>query len=187
MGYESYLKQMLSPLGVYALDMGIGAKELKVIGAQMDEIFDALETIKRESTLITAESYGLTGFEEIMLYRPAYLTPEDERRAVIALLKIRGGCFTKRMLQETLSGCGLAATIEESGEKMTVTVSFPNNRGVPDGFEKLQTRIEQIVPCHLLTKYVFIYTTWQELMAALPNWQTVKLLVSDWHQMETYQ
>ena len=187
MNYTDYLKQILAPLGIYDLDNGLGAEELGVIGKQMDEIFDALEEIRREAFLVSAESYGLTNFVAALPFTPASLTTEDERRAVMALLRIRGGCFTLPMLQETVSGCGLKATVEEGSEKMTAVVRFPQNRGIPDGFDKLQKRIEEIVPCHLATEFAFIYSLWRELMSKLTSWDDVQSKVDTWKQLEIYE
>ena len=186
MNYTNYLKEILQPLDIYDLENGVGAEELAVIGQQLDAVFDALEEIRREAFLASAESYGLTNFEAALPFTPAYLTTEDERRAVMALLRIRGGCFTLPLLQSTVSGCGLTATIEEGTEAMTAVIRFPQNRGVPDGFEKLQKRIEEIVPCHLQTTFVFIYTLWQELTAGLASWSAAQSLAGTWKAMETY-
>ena len=187
MNYTDYLKQILAPLGIYDLDNGLGAEELAVIGKQMDEIFDALEEIRREAFLVSAESYGLTNFVAALPFTPASLTTEDERRAVMALLRIRGGCFSQSMLQDTISGCGLQATIEEGTEKMTAVVRFPLNRGIPEGFDKLKKRVEEIVPCHLATEYVYIYTTWRELMEKLPAWNDAQSRAGTWKQIEIYE
>ena len=187
MKYANYLKQILSPLGIYDLESGIGAEEISLIGAQMDEIFDALEEIRREMFLETAESYGLMDFEDVLPFTLTSLTTEDERRTVIALLRIRGGCFSQAMLQDTISGCGLQATIEEGCETMTAVVRFPQNRGIPEGFEKLKGRVEEIVPCHLKTQYVFIYTPWRELMEKLPTWGDAQSRAGTWKQFEIYE
>jgi hypothetical protein len=184
--YTDYLKQILMPLGIYDLESGLGAQELAVIGEQMDTIFDALEEIRREAFLASAESYGLTNFMNALPFTPASLTLEDERRAVMALLRIRGGCFTLPMLQDTVSGCGLKATIEESTEPMTVLVRFPQNRGVPENFEKLKRRISEIVPCHLKTDFQFIYSSWEELMAKLKTWGEAQERVGTWKEIEIY-
>lgn len=178
---------MLLPLGIYDLDEGLGAEEIKVIGRQLDEIFEALEELGRESVTAQAESYGLTNYENLLPYTPAYITTEDERRALLALLRIRGGCFTLDMLQDTLSGCGIAASISESNNKLTVGVSFPENRGIPDGFDKLRKRIEEIVPCHLAIEYLFTYSTWQELMIRLPNWTAIENNTRNWRELEIYE
>jgi len=187
LGYTDYIKQMLAPLGIYDLETGVGAEELEVIGEELDKVFYALEEVWREAVLATAQSYGLKKYEEILPYRPAYITAEDERRAVMALLRIRGGCFTISVLQDTLSGCGITATVEEGSEKMSVVVKFPNNKGIPDSFEKLKARIEEILPCHLNVKYEFIYSAWQIIMDKLNNWAAVERNAKSWREFEIYE
>ena len=59
MGYETYLVQMLQPLGVYDLSEGkINRAELAVYGTQMDLGADHLEDSGREMCLATAEGFG---------------------------------------------------------------------------------------------------------------------------------
>ncbi|NCB73443.1 MAG: DUF2313 domain-containing protein [Clostridia bacterium] len=187
LGYTDYLKQMLLPLGIYDLEEGIGAEEIRVIGKQFDELFDTLEELSREAVTEQAESYGLKNYEALLPYMPAYITAQDERNAVLALLRIRGGCFTRELLEKTLSGCGISASIAESGIAMTVAVGFPKNRGIPEGFDKLKKRIEEIVPCHLAVEYSFNYTTWQELMAKLPSWTAITENTDCWREFEIYE
>ncbi len=178
---------MLSPLGIYNLEEGLGAEEIKAIGKQLDEVFEALEELERESVPARAMSYGLTNYEELMPSTPAYITTEDENRALLALLRIRGGCFTLETLQDTLSGCGILARIAESGTALIANVSFPENRGIPDGFDKLKKRIEEIIPCHLGVEYLFIYSMWQELMTSLPSWAVIEASVQSWREFEIYE
>ena len=134
-----------------------------------------------------AESYGLKNYEALLPYMPAYITAQDERNAVMALLRIRGGCFTRGLLEETLGGCGISAGIAESGTAMTVAVGFPENRGVPEGFDMIKLRIEEIVPCHLAVEYRFTYSTWQELMAKLQSWTAITENTSCWREFEIYE
>ena len=178
---------MLFPLGIYDLDEGIGAEEIRVIGKQLDDIFYSLEELGRESTLVCAQSFGLKNYEKALPFTPAYITTEDERNAVMALLRIREGCFTLSMLQDTLQGCGIAASIAESGKAMTLAVEFPKNRGIPEGFEKLKSRIEEIMPCHLAVEYLFIYSAWRELMSKLLNWTAIEGNARSWRELEIYE
>lgn len=187
LGYTDYLKQMLLPLCIYDLEEGIGAEEIGVIGKQLDDIFNSLEELGRESVLAKAKSYGLRNYEKLLPNTPVYTTTYDERQAVMALLRIRGGCFTLQMLQNTLSGCGIAANVGECGTAMTVAVGFPKNRGIPDGFEKLKMRIEDIIPCHLAVEYRFTYSTWQELMSRLQGWTAIMDNVRNWRELEIYE
>jgi len=181
------LKQLLAPLGIYDLEEGIGAQEIKVLGAQFDEIFSALEEIGREAFAVTAQDYGLKSFEAILPYTPAYITAEDERRAIMALLRIRGGCFSLEMIQNTLGGCGIAASVAQSEKALTVRVGFPMNRGIPEGFDLLKTRIEEILPCHLAAEYSFIYSTWQELMSPPLSWSLIETAELSWRELEIYE
>lgn len=187
MAYTEYLKELLLPLGLYDLEEGVGAQELLVIGGQMDLLFEALEELGREVFPASAEGYGLAFFEEILPYKPASPTLEDERRAILSLLRIRGGSFTLPRLRETLSGCGLTAEIEETGDPLTASVRFPRNRGIPPDFEAVQKRIETIVPCHLQIEYVYIYATWRELAAGLLSWKQLEEKVKNWRELEIFE
>lgn len=187
LGYTDYLRQILLPLGIYDLEEGIGAEEIRIIGKQFDELFDALEELARETVTAQAESYGLKNYEALLPNIPAYITAQDERNSVMALLRIRGGCFTRGLLNETLGGCGISASIAESEKAMTAAVSFPKNRGIPEGFDTLKLRIEEIVPCHLAVEYIFTYSTWQELMAKLRSWTAIEENTSGWRELEIYE
>lgn len=182
--YLKCLKQILEPLGIYDLDCGAGAVELEIIGKQMDEIFNEMEILTTEVIPLTASDFGLKKYEEALPYRPSYLTVTDRRRAVMALLRIRSGCCTQEFLQDTISGCGIEASIEESGVSKTVRISFPQCRGIPENFDSLKDRLEQIVPCHLSIDYNFIYTTWKELMNILYDWFHVETELYSWREIE---
>ena len=186
MGYFDYLKIMLEPLGLYDLESGIGARELFAAGLELDAVFEELEELCREAVLATAQGYGLKSYETILPYRPSYITIEDAQRAIMALLRIRGGCFTLETLQNTVSGCGISARVSESLSPMTAGVSFPENRGIPEGFERLKKRIEEIMPCHLAIEYTFIYTPWRELMEKLPDWRSIENEAPTWKAFEIF-
>lgn len=187
MDYTGYLKELLLPLGLYAMEEGIGAQELAVVGGQMDLVFEALEELGREVFPASAEGYGLELFEEILPYKPASPTLEDQRRAILSLLRIRGGSFTLSRLRETLGGCGLTAEIEETENPLAVSVSFPRNRGIPLDFEAVRKRVETIVPCHLQIEYVFIYTIWRGLMAKLFGWRQLEESAKSWRELEIFE
>lgn len=182
--YSNCLKQILEPLGIYNLQAGAGAAELEIIGGELDEIFEFFEVLIAEMLPVTANGYGLEAYERLLPYRPAYLTTENRRSAVEALLRIRNGCFTEALLQETISGCGLTAKIAQSDEMDTVIISFPQNRGIPDNIGQLKSRIMQIIPCHLAVVYYYIYSSWQEIMALAATWTEVQSLCECWKQLE---
>lgn len=187
MGYYDYLKGLLEPLGIYDLESFAGAAELKSIGTQLDEVFAALEEFGREVIPLTASGYGLEDIEALFPYRPSFLTMEDRRRAVVALLRIRNGYFTVDALCDTLSGCGINAVVTESETPMCVEVAFPDNLGIPDGIDKLKQRIEQILPCHLEVSYRYIYSAWGDIMAVISSWKSLQELCASWKSLEIFR
>lgn len=187
MGYYDYLCGLLEPLGIYNLSDGAGAAELMSIGAQLDEIFKSLEEFGWEGIPLTAQGEGLARLEELFPYRPSYITAEDRRRAVMALLRIRGGYFTVEALCDTLSGCGINAVASECSEPMTVEISFPDNRGIPEDIDQLKLRIEQILPCHLRVIYRYIYALWHEFETGVPDWHSLQELCGSWRALEIFQ
>lgn len=184
MGYYDYLRALLEPLGAYDLLEGAGAAELRLLGDELDGVFQSLEELGRELLPLTASAYGLEIYEKLLRTPPAYITEEDRRRAVTALLRIRNGCFTQKMLSDNLAGCGINAEVSESGEPMTIQVSFPDNMGIPEGMDSLRERIESILPCHLAIKYAFNYSSWERIMARLPTWGDMERSCGSWRELE---
>lgn len=184
MDYAYELKNLLRPLGIYDLDSGAGAAELDCIGREMDRIFSALETAERDANPLTATADGLKPWETLLPFTPASRTENDRRRAVAALLQIDGGSFTPDGINRTIIGCGICAAVRETGVPMTVEVTFPKTRGVPENFSELQERLEQILPCHLAAEYVFAFCTWLELEDLFESWQVLNRSSISWEELQ---
>lgn len=187
MGYYEYFLQLLQPLRLYQLEEGAGAEELRVAGQALDALAAALEETERESNPVTASGFGLSALEELLPYVPAYNSPEARREALAALLRIDGRSFTLAGLQATLSGCGIRATVRESGEHYTVEVSFPDTMGEPEDFARLKPRIEAILPCHLQIRYTLRYLLWRELETEFSSWAALEAGVKSWRELETWR
>ena len=186
MGYGEYLKNLLRPLRLYELDSGAGGAELESVGAALDGVYGALERALAEGIVASARDAGLGAYEEILPFVPSYLTAEDRRRAVEALLRIDMRSFTCADLNGTISGCGIRARVEETGTAQTVLVSFPYNRGVPEGFDELRSRIEQILPCHLGVEYFFDRILWGQVAEWFASWAQLEERCPTWDAWEKY-
>lgn len=184
MQYAEELKELLRPLGVYDVDRGAGAAELETVGTALDGIFTKLEAAGTEALPLTATGTGLGMWEDLMPYVPASQSVEDRRRAIIALLRIDGSAFTADMLNATISGCGIRAVVEETGESQTVQVIFPGVRGEPENFTELCSRIEQILPCHLKVDYLLVYLQWWELESLFATWGALDASGKTWGALE---
>lgn len=186
MGYGTYLKELLRPLGLYELDTGPGSAELEAMGTGMDAVFDRLTEIERESVVSTAQGEGLERYAALLPYAPVAGTPEQRRAAIMALLRIDDAGFTPAAIRDTISGCGITADVQESDTPQTVVVSFPGVMGEPAGFAAIQSRVEQILPCHLDIVYALRYLTWTELQGWGLTWQKIEQARLTWKQLECY-
>ena len=172
-------------MGYYELDSGPGAMELYAEGAAFDRVFGELLLLEAEVFAVTASSFGLERYEEIVPSRPMSETIEDRRAALMALLQIDGCGFTAEALGSTLRGCGINVIVDEEPEPMTLRVAFPGVRGMPVGFEGLRRRIEQILPCHLEINYAFTYIRWFEL-EEVGSWAAMESEIASWFDLEAH-
>ena len=88
MSYTDYLKELLRPLGVYDVEAPFNGGELAAAGEALDGALGALAEVERESSLVTARSWGLEGVAKLLLHRPAAETEEGLSQALAALLPV---------------------------------------------------------------------------------------------------
>lgn len=186
MAYYEFLKRILEPLNLYDLNEGVGAEELRVIGEQLDRIYDSLETLLRESNPASAETFGIERYRKLLSRIQTGASGVNARSALLALLRIRHGCFTKQALTDTVGGCGLPAVVSETDTANVVNVSFPTIRGVPADFESLQRRVEEILPCHLDIRYEFIYILWRDYQNMFSSWRQAESCCGSWREFQSY-
>lgn len=185
MGYYRQLQEILRPLRVYELDSGISGAELFAEGEALDGILELAEEAERESILSTAQDIGLDRFAEIMPFLPAQSETEKKRQALMALARIDWCSFTPEALRDTLRGCGVAVGLEESEEPETVDITLLGVRGIPENFEDIAWRVEQIVPCHLNIRYIFTFLIWRELEEWLESWNELEAGAGHWAALES--
>ena len=164
MSHSQYLRDLLRPLGIYDLEAPFNGGELDAQGEALDRAMAALEEIQRESSLTTAESWGLEQVARLFLRRPVATQP--------------------RPLADAFLGCGIPAKVEELGAA-AVAVSFPGVAGEPPGFGELKRIIEDILPPHLDIQYHFWYLTWAELEDKFSCWRDIEDRDLTWSGLET--
>lgn len=184
--YDAFLRDLLAPLGIYRTEGGVSGGEISALGMVLDGAHGALRELERELFIGSAESFGLTSYESLLPVKPAYRTVEDRRNALMGLIRMDGASFTLEAVNKTLCGCGIAAEAAEAGERMTVTISFPGTRGIPENIEQLQAAIEQIIPCHLGISYFYVYTPWSYLESCFSTWDDIESLSLTWAELEIY-
>ena len=186
MSYAQYLRRLLEPLGVYQGNAPFQGGELEALGAAFDLVDQALEEVHREICLTTAEDWGLEQVAALFRRRPPAATIKTMREALAALLRIGGDSFTLEAINDTISGCGVNARVEETSQAGTVEVSFPQVPGIPPNFEEIRVIIEDILPAHLVIEYHYWYLTWQQLEQKFSCWQDIEDKALTWYGLETY-
>ena len=184
MSHSQYLRELLRPLGVYDLEAPFNGGELDAQGEALDGVMARLEEIQREVSLETAEDWGLERSAALFRRRPVASQPRKLAAALAALLRISGDSFTLAAINDTISGCGIPAVVEELG-KGRVSVFFPGVAGKPQGLQELKKIIEDILPTHLGIEYKFWYLTWEELERHFSSWQEIEDRQMTWTQLET--
>lgn len=186
MGYYRQLQEILRPLRVYELDSGSSGAELFAEGAALDDILELAGQAERESVLSTATGRGLDAFAEIMPFAPANSEPARKRQALTALARIDWCSFTLKALRDTLAGCGVRVGLEESAEPETVDVTILGVRGIPENFDAIAWRAEQILPCHLNIRYIFTFLIWRELENWMKDWVELEAKAGNWRELESF-
>lgn len=184
MSHETYLKQQLSPLGIYDLEGKIGGAELYALGQEMDTVMARLEEIQREMNLDTAQDWGISETAKLFQNRPVTDDNHALAQALLALMRIGDGSFTLQAINETIGGCGINAKVLETAMPGQVQVIFPNVAGVPAQFERIRPIIESILPAHVGIEYFFWFTTWSALEANGCAWSTVETQTLSWGEFE---
>ena len=185
MGYCDYLKNLLRPLGIYDLsDRSLSASELEALGHGLDGAEASIDYAERESALSTAEGEGLDRWEALFANTPVHYSTELRREAIAALLRIGGDSFTLSAINDTISGCGIKALVQEKEQFGYVRVIFPDVAGIPEGFEQIRTIILDIIPCHLEVEFYFRYLTWAECHARGYTWAYVHQKEHTWRSFQ---
>ena len=185
MGYCDYLKALLRPLGVYDLSPeSLSGSELEALGSGLDTLSSQMAYAERESSLATAEGEGLDRMEALFARTPVHYSTELRRAAIAALLRIDGSCFTLGAINDTLSGCGVKAVVQEKEKFGYVRVIFPDVAGIPEGFEQIRDIILDIIPCHLEVEFYFRYLTWAECEAYPYTWAIIHEKEYTWYEFE---
>ena len=181
MSGASDLRALLAPLGVYDLDAPLNGSELEVQGSALDRMEDILELLHREADLTTARDWGLGQWRELFGIKPTAWTEQSMRESLWALMRIGQDSFTLAAMQDALTGSGLRCQVAEVG-RGTLQVWFPEEKGIPRDFDRLQRNIEAILPAHLAVEYLFFYLRWSQLEQR--GWTWADVAAMDWDTLE---
>ena len=171
MGYRVYLENLLRPMGVYDLETGGGAGELYALGNALDGIFAAVTAAERECVVPTAQTVGLSSYEEVLPGIGSAGTESERRARIMALLQTDDMSFSREKLDRTLAACGAGMSVHETGTPFTAAVRMPTAvRGIVEPDERWMRRVAAVLPCHLAITLEYNFPTWDQIEAAYAVW-----------------
>ena len=147
MGAYDSMKNRLKPTGLYTLDGSTAVDfELQAMAEGLDAAYCAVEELRKESFIATAESWGLAGREEISGLDGTG-SMRERRTKLLALGAAATQGFTKTALTALLCGIGLDAELSEDAVGGKVTAYFLAEPAC--GRESAQKILEKFMPAHL--------------------------------------
>lgn len=184
MSAAARLRALLEPLRIYSFAPGtLSAAELSAAGAALDDFLARLLLLERETSPLTAESEGLSLWEDALGHTPP--AGLDARRRAVLVQLASDGSMSLDALARTLEICGLAVSItENAADREMIEINFPGVAGIPDGFDSMRATIEELLPCHLEPFYDFNYITWTLFERCFPTWSTLDASGLSWRELE---
>jgi hypothetical protein len=151
--YDS-MKKSMQTTGLYTLDGKTSVDfELQAYAAGLDPVVEGLKTLKRESFLPTAESYGLTKAETIFGQTNFSGTADEARARLIAAGSVTPDDCTLEDIQTLMNSLGFELTIESDEKNRMVTYHITKP---PSGDRvSLQHELDTFAPAHLKIIYEF--------------------------------
>lgn len=151
--YDS-MKKGLQMTGLYTLDGKTGVDfELQAYAAGLDPVVEDLKTLRRESFLSTAESYGLTKAETIFGQTNFSGTADEARARLIAADSVTPDDCTLESIQALMNSLGFELTIKSDEKSGTVTYHITKTPSGDKAF--LRQKLETFAPAHLKSVYEF--------------------------------
>ena len=184
MNNSANMKELLRPLGVYKLEESFLGAELDCVGQALDRVQEHLEQMQKEMCLTTARGEGLKKMASLFALQPVTQHSGQMAASLAALLRIGADSFTLGAVNDAISGCGINARADETPEPGVVEVRFPQVPGVPDGFERMRSIIEAVLPAHVLVHYAFWFQSWEQMEQRGMTWQTAQEQQLTWAKMQ---
>lgn len=186
MGYTDYLTDMLRPLRIYNLEEGMGAEELRMEGAFLDQLSAQLSHIAQEAFVQTAQTEGLLAYESLLPKGDTTRSQslEERRKRIMTLLQLGVNLPTVGEVEGLLNCLGYTVQLTEHLAQEQVEVSFPETTGVPEYLLEIEQMISMLIPCHLEVSYKYETPSWEILESKYASWESLEDNRVIWEDLE---
>ncbi len=183
------MKKKLLPTKLYDLAQGkANDREIRTLGHGIDAEDEKLDLIIREAFIPTAQSFGLTSWEEIF-GAPHLSTSAGLRRDwLIKRLRLNTGSFTMRSVEEILTSLGAEDfTISEKPAIFTVVIDLSSMR--PNEAYKgwIREQLEELLPAHLEIVVIFGTMSWDQMDSRSLTFQQIEEKNYTWDEIDSLE
>ncbi|GEM_PF-1544420 len=147
MGEYEGMQHLLEATGLYAAgDDSIVGAELQAYAAGLDPLFDAIQELKRECFVSTAQDYGLS-CREAMLNRVNLLeTLQGRRNALEKALSLTAKDCTVSGMQKVIESFNAHGTLTFSDSEMKIVFHCTDSMN-EEQRELMQEQMRLMMPC----------------------------------------
>lgn len=131
-----------------------------------------------DQCFIPIATWGLTRWENVYGVTTNLSLSYEQRREIL-MAKIRGqGTTTKKMIEDTAAAFsgGEVKVIEDNPSHLFI-IQFVGIKGIPRNMQAFIAMLEDIKPAHLVYRFEYRYTVWNELKAY--TWDHLKTMTWD--------
>lgn len=179
--YLRGLKDTLSPLKIYNFSAeSNNIKELSVYAAAIASCASALEEIKNSFFIKTADKSALD--HHLSLYdinNTSFISNAEKRNMLISNGSVRFGSGRIENLKNLLTGVGIIADIEETGNEILV-ITVHDYLGEYNNYYNIVLNCENLLPCHLEIVFNFLNFSWNSHDAKNLTFNTLDSYNDSW-------
>ena len=177
------LKDVLSPVGIYASDAAVLFCELKVYADELELLYAELGAMIRERFVTTAEDMGLTAYEAFFGPVRTDESIEDRREMLLLRMNLGGGDFTPAGIRRALDSFGLEYTISEFPQIGKLNVTAVTDHSVAQQ-AWIRREVEKIIPAHVEFQLTFNSMTWAQIDALDRTCREIDSEDQTWEQLD---
>ena len=154
--------EKLSPLGVYKLTKdSVVYAELAAFAAGLEILRDTLDTILKESFIVTAEDFGIENLERLVGNVRSDLPIGKRREMLIERLSLNYCDFTPKGFEKMLRLIGVEGSIEEYPENERIVLNLSEGAYNEAQREWIVSQARALLPAHIEWDVVFAGFNWE--------------------------
>lgn len=173
--------RVLRRTGLYRGEDPILSAELAAYGTALDAFFEALETVRRNLFIQTADAETLSRYERIFRVIPAEEDIENRRAMLLMRGAVKPTDCTRASLERQLLGAGIRGTLLEMADG-SLYVNVIERLGISE--TAARTEALSVLPAHLPVAFDFGRNFWDTVDARGMTFDEMDAANKTWDEID---